>query len=108
VRGLIVLTSEDGAVASLAVEEVSALSDAEVRVLAGGTDAWIARGLSCEADLSYPADDACVDVYLRAYDRNVDVEARMQEYIDWEIALVDQISRDPDVNFKLGPISDHG
>ena len=106
-HGLIVLTSEDGAIASLAVAEVRALSDADVQVLAGGNEAWISHGLPCASDPSYPADDACIDVYLRAYDRNTDVEARMQEYIDWEIALVDQISRDPDVIFKLGPISDH-
>lgn len=107
-EGLIVLTSEDGTIAGLAVQEVNGLTGAEVRVLEGGTDAWVAQGLPCESDRSYPPDEACIDVYLRAYDRNTDVEARMQEYIDWEIALVDQISGDPDVNFRLGPNSDRG
>jgi len=55
-----------------------------------------------EADPQVPADDACIDVYLRAYDRNADVEARMQEYIDWEVALIRQIGSDPDVEFRLG------
>jgi len=102
-EGLIVLTSADGRLASMAVDEVQGLTDAKIVALAGGTDGWIASGLPCEGDPAYPADEACIDVYLRAYDRNTDVEKRMQEYIDWEIALVDQIARDPDVNFRLGP-----
>ena len=73
-------------------------------VLAGGTNAWIDADMPSEGDPTYPADENCIDVYLRAYDRNADVEMRMQEYIDWEIALVDQISRDSDVSFRLGPI----
>jgi len=103
-HGLIVLTSEDGVLASLAVDEVGSLTKADIRVLAGGTNAWVAKGLPCEGDPAYPVDDACIDVYLRAYDRNTDVERRMQEYIDWEIALVDQIARDTDVRFQLGPV----
>jgi hypothetical protein len=33
------------------------------------------------------------------------VEARMQEYIDWEVALIEQIANDPDVRFSLGPLA---
>jgi len=102
--GLVVLTSEDDAIARLAVAETKSLTDAEVVVLDGGTNAWIDADMPSEGDPTYPADENCIDVYLRAYDRNADVEMRMQEYIDWEIALVDQISRDSDVSFRLGPI----
>ena len=103
--GEIVLTSEDGRLAGLAVSEVAGLSGARVRVLEGGSEAWISRGHPVETTPAYPADEACLDVYLRAYDRNADVEAKMQEYIDWEIALVDQIAADPDVAFRLGPVT---
>lgn len=103
--GTLVLTSADGHIAALAVEEVRPLTGAEIVVLHGGTDAWVAAGHATEGDPSYPADEDCIDVYLRAYDRNADVEARMQEYIDWEIALIDQIANDPDVEFRLGPVS---
>lgn len=101
--GVLVLTSDDGRLAALAVEEARALTKAEVLVLSGGTNAWVAAGHSTEANPAYPADEDCIDVYLRAYDRNTDVEARMQEYIDWEIALIDQIAADDDVSFKMGP-----
>ena len=103
--GTVILTSADGRVAALGVEEVRALTGAEVFVLAGGTDAWAAAGHKVEGDPAYPADEDCIDVYLRAYDRNADVEARMQEYIDWEIALINQIADDPDVEFRLGPVA---
>lgn len=103
--GTLVLTSEDGRLAALAVDEVQALSGAEILALAGGTNAWVAAGHPTEADPAYPADDDCIDVYLRAYDRNADVEARMQEYIDWEIALIDQVAADDDVSFRLGPVA---
>ena len=101
--GTLVLTSDDGRCAALAVEEAETLTNAEVLVLAGGTNAWVAAGQKTEADPTYPADEACIDVYLRAYDRNTDVEARMQEYIDWEVALIDQVAADDDVQFKMGP-----
>lgn len=103
--GLVVLTSEDDAIARLAVAEAKLLTNAEVVALAGGTNAWLAADLPCESDPAYPADEACVDVYLRAYDRNADVEMRMQEYIDWEIALIDQIAQDQDVSFCLGAVA---
>jgi rhodanese-related sulfurtransferase len=102
-NGMLVLTSDDGRLAALAVDEARALTKAEVLVLSGGTNAWVAAGHPTEADPAYPADESCIDVYLRAYDRNTDVEARMQEYIDWEIALIDQIAADDDVNFSMGP-----
>ena len=100
--GEIVLTSEDGRLAALALDEVRAMTPLRVRVLDGGNAAWTAAGQALEADPQVPADDACIDVYLRAYDRNADVEARMQEYIDWEVALIRQIGADPDVEFRLG------
>lgn len=101
--GTLVLTSDDGRLAALALAEAQALTQADVRVLAGGTNAWVAAGHGTEADPTTPADADCIDVYLRAYDRNTDVEARMQEYIDWEVALIDQIAADDDVQFKMGP-----
>jgi rhodanese-related sulfurtransferase len=103
--GTLVLTSDDGRIAALAVEEASTSTKADVLVLSGGTNAWVAAGNPTEADPAYPADEDCSDVYLRAYDRNTDVEARMQEYIDWEVALIDQIAADDDVSFRMGPIA---
>ncbi len=101
----VVLTSPDGVLARLAVDEVRGLSAAEVRVLAAGTEAWQAFGRPLVKDRSTPPDADCVDVSLRPYDRNSGTAAAMQAYLDWEIALVDEIVRDGSVRFGVDAVA---
>ena len=96
------ITSPDGVLARLAVPEVRALTQAEVRVLEGGTDAWHAFGRPLVKDRTKPPDEACVDFYLRPYDRNSGVERAMHAYLSWEIDLVHQIARDGTVPVRRG------
>ena len=96
---LVVLTSPDGTLARLAVAEAEALTKGTVRVLEGGTAAWIAARLPLTKDRFDPPDAACIDVSLRAYDRNEGVAEAMQTYLSWEIALPDQLARDGTVRF---------
>ena len=98
----VVITSPDGTLAKLAMEEVTRLAGGEVRALEGGTDAWHAFGRPLVKDRATPPDAACIDVYLRAYDRNSGVEEAMQAYLTWEIELADQIRRDDTVAFGVG------
>ena len=95
----VVLTSPDGMLARLAVDEARALTRAEVKVLEGGTAAWHAFGRPLVKDRTNPPDEACVDFYLRPYDRNSGVEAAMRAYLSWEIDLVREIERDGTVQF---------
>jgi rhodanese-related sulfurtransferase len=97
-----VITSPDGVAARLAADEVKRLSRGDVRVLEGGTDAWHAFGRPLVKDRTTPPDDACIDSYLRAYDRNSGVEEAMQAYLTWEIELANQIRRDDTVTFGVG------
>lgn len=97
----VVVTSEDGRLATYAATEVAVLSGARVRVMAGGMAAWRAAGLPLEADRTNPPDEACVDVYLRPYDRNSGIEAAMKDYLSWEIDLVREIERDGTVRFGV-------
>ena len=96
-----VLTSPDGMLARFAVAEVKAVTKAEVLALEGGTAAWRAGGHPVIASRNDPPDDACVDFYLRAYDRNSGVEEAMNAYLTWEIELVNQIERDGTVAFGV-------
>lgn len=98
----IVLTCPDGTLAALAVAETRALTAGDVRVLEGGTASWKAAGRPLARDRTDPADDDCIDFYLRAYDRNSGVEEAMKAYLTWEIGLVDDIVRDGTVNFGAG------
>lgn len=97
----VVITSPDGVLARLAVPEVAALTTAQVRVLEGGTDAWHAFGRPLVKDRTSPPDEACIDFYLRPYDRNSGVEEAMHAYLSWEIDLVHEIERDGTVSFGV-------
>jgi rhodanese-related sulfurtransferase len=98
-RGTLVLTSEDGGLARLAVAEAQALVEGPVRFLAGGTAAWRAAGyeMSSEANM---ADDA-VDQWRKPYERSGDVRAAMNEYLKWEIDLLPRIERDGTLRFRI-------
>jgi rhodanese-related sulfurtransferase len=97
----VVITSPDGMLARLAVPEVKGLTGAEVHVLNGGTDAWHAFGRPLVKDRTTPPDAACIDFYLRPYDRNSGVEDAMNAYLSWEIDLVNEIKRDGTVVFGV-------
>ena len=95
--GTLVLTSEDGVLAGLAAAEAPALTALPVRWLKGGTAAWAATGnpLSTEAKLA----DEPLDAWLKPYERAGDPKAAMNEYLSWEIDLLDRIKRDGTTHF---------
>ena len=93
----IVLTCATGVLAAWAAEDLKGLLGAaraaDVRVLEGGTDAWLAAGLPAEAGERRLASPR-IDRYRRPYE-GVDVPASaMQAYLDWEFGLVAQLERD--------------
>ncbi|MGA8820695.1 MAG: rhodanese-like domain-containing protein [Xanthobacteraceae bacterium] len=98
VRGTLVLTSEDGVVARLAVAEAKALSGVPVRFLAGGNAAWKAAGYELSAE-PLMADEAA-DQWRKPYERSGDVTAAMKEYLAWEIDLLPRIERDGLLSFS--------
>lgn len=94
----VVLTSEDGVMASLAVGEAAALCDFPVHYLEGGNAAWQAAGkrFTHEAKM---ADDA-VDQWRKPYERSGDTKAAMAEYLAWEVDLLPRIERDGTLQFS--------
>jgi len=97
----VVVTSPDGTLARLAVGEMRGLTAADVVALEGGTQQWHAHGRPLIKDRTTPPDEACVDCYLRPYDRNSGVEEAMHAYLSWEIDLVNEIVRDGTVRFGV-------
>jgi rhodanese-related sulfurtransferase len=97
VRGELVLTSEDGILAGLAIAEAQALTKSPVSSLHGGNAAWRAAGqpLSAEPQM---ADDA-LDVWLKPYERPNDTKDAMSEYLAWETDLLPRIARDGTTQF---------
>ena len=96
----LVLASEDGLLAHLAAPEAAALwSNAEVCVLDGGNAAWIASAKPTESGFER-ATTTPDDVSYKPYDHATEYQKHARAYLDWEVALVDQIKRDPTIRFR--------
>jgi len=95
--GPVVLTSEDGLLAGLAVPEARKHTEAPVKWLKGGTAAWAAAGRPLSRDARM-ADEA-IDVWLKPYEKAGDPKAGMQEYLTWEVDLIDRIKQDGTCDF---------
>lgn len=100
IAGELVTTSDDGILARFAAAEASALLGQPVRYLDGGTNAWQAAGFVLEDGDGRQADEMN-DMFLRPYDRASGIEQAMNDYLTWEIELVNQLERDGTTNFKL-------
>jgi rhodanese-related sulfurtransferase len=100
-HGTLVLTSEDGAIARLAMAEAEALVDVPVRWLTGGNAAWreARYTLSAEAAMA----DEAVDQWRKPYERTGDTKAAMAEYLAWETDLLPRIARDGSLAFSPRP-----
>jgi rhodanese-related sulfurtransferase len=96
-RQAVILTSEDGVLAALAVAEARALSASPVHWLRGGNAAWAAAGFPLST-AEKMADDP-VDVWLKPYERPNDNEAAMNAYLSWEVDLLDRIKQDGTTHF---------
>jgi rhodanese-related sulfurtransferase len=90
------LTSEDGALAHLAAPEVATLwPQAKVRVLEGGNAAWTGDWEPGHERATTARDD----VWYKPYDHESGYEKHAREYLEWEVALIEQIKRDPTIRF---------
>ena len=96
-RRAMVLTSEDGVLAGLAVAEARALVDIPVYWLKGGNAAWAAAGFPLATDVKMA--DEPVDVWLKPYEQSGDTEAAMNAYLSWEVDLLERIKRDGTTQF---------
>jgi rhodanese-related sulfurtransferase len=96
----LVLTSEDSVLAHLAAPEAAALwPEAKVRVLEGGNAAWSGPTESGVERATTTRDD----VWYKPYDHEADYAKHAREYLAWEVALVEQIRRDPTIRFRVYP-----
>jgi rhodanese-related sulfurtransferase len=101
-RGTLVLTSEDGLLAGLTVEEARALTPLPVRYLDGGNAAWRAAGLPLTADNPRMADEP-IDAWLKPYERPDGAKQAMADYLAWETDLLPRIARDGTAKFVRFP-----
>jgi len=98
VGNTLVLTSEDGALAALALAEAENLIDRPVRFLKGGNAAWQTAGQAFSTDPKMA--DEVVDQWRKPYERSGDTKAAMQEYLTWEVDLLPRTKRDGSLRFE--------
>ena len=101
-RASLVLTSEDGRLAHLAAPDAQALwPQAKVSVLEGGNAAWIDAGRPVEGGVERATTERD-DVWYKPYDHRSDYNYKQhaRDYLAWEVALIDQVKRDPTIRFR--------
>jgi rhodanese-related sulfurtransferase len=101
-RKNVVLTSEDGVLAGLAVSEAQAHTPLPIRYLAGGNGAWRAAGFPLTAENPLMADEP-IDVWLKPYERPDGAKQAMADYLAWETDLLPRIARDGCATFSRFP-----
>ncbi len=101
--GTLVLTSTDSQLAKLTVAEAEVLwPDSEVVALAGGNKGWRHADHEMEPGFTRPTTEP-TDVWYKPYDHEGEVADKMQDYLTWELALVDKLDHDPLVSFPTFP-----
>ncbi len=98
IAATLVLTSEDGVLAELAVAEAARSSERSVRFLKGGNAAWQAAGQPFSTAPHWA--DEPLDQWRKPYERSGDVKAAMAEYLAWEVDLLPRIQRDGSLQFE--------
>jgi rhodanese-related sulfurtransferase len=94
-----VFTSPDALLARFTANDALFMTQANVRVLAGGAAAWQAAGYGMETGTARLTcgDD---DLRYRALDTQTNVEAAIRDYLSWEVDLLKSIESDPDFGFR--------
>ena len=99
----VVCTSPDSALARYAAADL-AEHGIDAVALEGGTAAWREAGLPIETGETKMLEPA-EDLYYKPYDGKTQIESAMRDYLQWELALLEQIKRDPDCRFRDSPAS---
>ena len=90
---MLVVTSDDEALARLAAADLVGALDAPVRWLEGGNAGWVAAGYPMTAADPVFLDEPD-DIRVRVHEAAEGMEQAMNDYLTWEIGLVADVARD--------------
>ena len=96
----VILTSDDPAVAALAAPEVEEAIGRPVSVLRGGNAAGAGAGFALEAGSDRVCGDA-IDEWYAPYDIAYGVEDAVNDYLGWEIDLLEGVHAEGNLKFNL-------
>ncbi len=99
--GRIFVFGEDQALAGLAAAELAEITGATVALVSGGVAAWQAAGLPVVATPNDPPDSARIDFIFWNHDRHDGNAGAMRAYLQWELDLPGEVSRDGLSGFRV-------
>jgi rhodanese-related sulfurtransferase len=97
-KGTLVFTSQDGILGGFSARDAAEYTHSPVRYLEGGNAAWKEAGDALTPQQALMADEP-VDTWLKPYERPGDSTKAMQEYLAWEVDLVERIKQDGTARF---------
>jgi rhodanese-related sulfurtransferase len=99
--GTIILVADEPGVAALAALDLAEAGSNDVRLLAGGYDAWRVAGLPVETSPDRPTDAECIDFLFFTHGRHDGNAAAARLYLAWESGLLAQLDDQERGVFRL-------
>jgi rhodanese-related sulfurtransferase len=99
--GTIILVADEPGVAALAALDLAGAGANDIRLLAGGCDAWRDAGLPLEASPDLPTDAECIDFLFFTHGRHDGNAEAARQYLAWETGLLAQLDEQERGVFRL-------
>jgi rhodanese-related sulfurtransferase len=97
----IVLVAEEPWLAALAAVDLAETGHRDIRVLAGGQEAWRASGLPVAGSADDPTDADMIDFLFFTSKRHEGSAEAARQYLTWEVGLVDQLDAQERAAFRI-------
>lgn len=97
----VVLAAKTAAIAALAAQDLKQAGAGDVLLLEGDAEAWRAAGLEMTSSTDDPPTEDRIDFLSFTAGRHDGDEAASRRYLEWEIALVDQLDEQERAVFKI-------
>ena len=101
--GTVAIVADEPTLAALAAIDLAEAGSNDVRVIAGGYQAWCDAGLPIEVSADRPTDCDCIDFLFFTHGRHDGDAAAARQYLAWETGLLDQLDAQERGVFRCVP-----
>jgi rhodanese-related sulfurtransferase len=101
----IAIVSDEPALAALAAIDLAEAGAKDVRVVAGGYEAWRDAGLPTEASPDRPSDADCIDFLFFTHGRHDGNAEAARQYLAWETGLLAQLDAQERGTFRIAEVT---
>jgi 3-mercaptopyruvate sulfurtransferase SseA len=95
----IILAASELPLSNLAAVDLIAAGYTNVSVFGGELSDWTEQGGELETGITHPLTEVN-DVWFKPYDHDGQQSRRMQEYLTWEVGLVEQVNNEGLAKFR--------